>query len=119
MDSVMFNRHPDFFQKLLPEKTRKAKLVVRGPKNPESVLGAPKKPLFDIENDQGVGRSQLQKRLRPIVDDFKNMCKKEKVTPMTALALIARSLFLDANGEHFDYNKGKFFQSILKGNQQK
>ena len=109
----MFGQHPDFFDKTLPAKTTAAK-IIRGPKNPDTTLGPPKKSLYGPE---GVKRTQLLGRLRPIKKDFLDVCEEEKVDdPMALLALLGKSLFLDTNGKYFDPVKGKFFQSYLKGN---
>ena len=61
-------------------------------------------------------RSQLKSRLKPIVEQFKQIAKDEMVDIIDLLALIVRSVFLDANGEHFDKSIGQFFQSHLSGN---
>ena len=61
-------------------------------------------------------RSQLKTRLRPIVEQFKQIAKDELVEIIDLLALISRSVFLDANSQHFNKNIGQFFQSHLSGN---
>ena len=61
-------------------------------------------------------RSQLKSRLRPIVEQFKQIAKDELVEMIDLLALIGRSVFLDANSEHFNKPIGQFFQSHLSGN---
>ena len=60
-------------------------------------------------------RSQLKSRLKPIVKQFKKIAKVEMVEIIDLMALIGRSVFLDANGEQFDKTIGQFFQSHLSG----
>ena len=60
-------------------------------------------------------RSHLKYRLKPIVEQFKQIAKDELVEVIDLLALIGRSVFLDADGEHFNKPIGQFFQSHLSG----
>ena len=58
----------------------------------------------------------MKTRLASIVQQFLKTCEEELVSAIDLLALIGRSIFLNANGAHFNKEIGKFFQSILKGN---
>ncbi len=61
-------------------------------------------------------RSQLKSRLGPIIKQFKQIAEEELVNILDLIALIGRSVFLDANGPHFNKTIGQFFQSIILGN---
>ena len=105
-------KHKKYFDKKVPKPkvlVRRHGCRVRGPKNPNSTWGRPKGPLPEAK------RTQLKSRLRPITALFKKICSEEKCDPLPLLALIARAIFMDPNGGHFDYKIGKFFQEIVKG----
>ena len=60
-------------------------------------------------------RSQLKSRLNPIVKNFKKIAEEELVDVIDLIALIGRSVFLNANDSHFNKQIGQFFQSYLQG----
>ena len=106
--------HKTYFDKKIPKPKALVprhgpKSRVRGPKNPNSTWGRPKGPLPEAK------RTQLKSRLRPITALFKKICSEEKCDPLPLLALMARAIFMDPNGGHFNYKIGKFFQEIVKG----
>ena len=107
----MFKKHKTYFDKKVPKPKVLALRTgrFRGPKNPKTVWGAPIKPLGELK------KAQLRVRSRPIIANFKEVCKKEKCEPLLLLSIICRAIFMDPNGGHFDYKVGKFFQEIIKG----
>ena len=60
-------------------------------------------------------QSQLKSRLGPIVENFKKIAEEELVDVIDLIALIGRSVFLNANDPHFNKQIGQFFQSHLRG----
>ena len=109
----VIRNHPKYFAKTVP----KPKVLVprhghrvRGQKNPNSTTwGRPKGPLAETK------RTQFKSRIKPIKDLFLKTCSEEKCDPLLLLSFLARAIFLDPNGGHFDYKIGKFFQEITKG----
>ena len=106
--------HKTYFDKKVPKPKvlvprHGPKSRVRGPKNPNSTWGRPKGPLAETK------RTQFKSRIKPIKDLFLKTCSEEKCDPLLLLSFLARAIFLDPNGGHFDYKIGKFFQEITKG----
>ena len=105
--------HQKYFEKTVPKPkvlARRPGFRIRGQKNPNSTWGRPKGPLAETK------RTQFKSRIKPLKAQFMELCSQEKCDPLLLLSFLARSIFLDPNGGHFDYKIGKFFQEITKGN---
>ena len=107
---LAIRNHQKYFAKTVPKPkvlVRRSGCQVGGKK--KSTWVKPKGPLAETK------RTQFKARLKPLKALFLELCSQEKCDPLLLLSFLARGIFLDPNGGHFDYKIGKFFQEITKG----